>query len=86
MNTNVLTLSAQVADCLRADRLHRAFSSHALDGSECHHAIDLELRGLENAEAAAKIKRAISVQYGDTVAVHVVIEIVCRLLETEELS
>jgi hypothetical protein len=70
----------------RAERLSRILLAHAHDGTEIHHIVDQELRGLEQQVSAAAIKRALKAQYTDTIHVTDVIEIVCKLLEEGELA
>jgi hypothetical protein len=77
----LLRHAAQVCGLAREDKLRRAFAPHAFDGSELHHEIDHELRGLENEVAAANIKRAVAAKYRNAIPTDAVIEIVAKLME-----
>jgi hypothetical protein len=76
----------QMADFVRADRLHHALVAHCNDGTEIHHVVDHQLRGLEQEASAAAIKRALKAHYADTIRITDAIEIICKLLEEGELA
>jgi hypothetical protein len=63
------------------DKLYAALAQHAYDGTEVHHVVDHELRGLEHGVTAPNIKTAIEAKYHDTIPIDAVIEIVGKLVE-----
>jgi hypothetical protein len=79
-------MTAQNAESLCPEKLRRAFAPHCFDGTEVHGTIDHELRGLEHGVTAMNIKRAIELQYRNCIPVDVIVEIVSKPLEPEELA
>jgi hypothetical protein len=69
-----------------AERLRRVLERHCHDGSETHHVVDHELRGLDHGTAAANIKRAVKAKYQNTISIDAVIEIVVNLADDGELT
>ena len=74
---------AKAARGLHEEKLRRALTPYAFDGTEIHRVVDLELRGLELEIVASNIRHAIVSQYRQTVPLEVVIGIVATLAEEE---
>jgi hypothetical protein len=71
---------------LQAEKLHRALAAHCHDGTEVRRVIDRELRGLENEEAVAVIKRSVEATYCDTITIDTAVEIVMQQEESRRCA
>jgi hypothetical protein len=69
---------------LAEQKLGRALEAVSYDGTEVHHDVDRELRGIELETAAREIKRAVEKKFSNTVPIDAAIEIFCKLLEGEK--
>jgi hypothetical protein len=65
----------------RTAKVLRAFAPHCFDGTEIHHIVRQELRGLEHSDAANSIMRAIEAEYRDCIQRDVVLELVGKFLD-----
>jgi hypothetical protein len=86
MTTNniLLKCAGQIADHARAERLLRVLAQYTFDGTEIHHIVDHELRGLGHEIAQSNIRHAIVSQYRDTVPIDLVIKTLMAALNEKE--
>jgi anion-transporting ArsA/GET3 family ATPase len=68
------TILRNFSGAVRRDQLAEKLRRACYDGTEVHR-VDRVLPGLENAAAAAEIKRAIEAQFANTIAFDAVVEI-----------
>jgi hypothetical protein len=78
--------SAGISRDQRVAKLLRALEPFCFDGTECHHVINAELRGLENELVASNLRHANVSQYRDCAPLDAVINVVLTLQENGDLG
>jgi hypothetical protein len=79
--TILRNFSGAVSNDQRFAKLLRDLEAHSHDGTEIHHIVRQELRGLEHSDAANNIMRAIEAKYRDCIQRYIVLELVGKFLD-----